>query len=91
MSKVPLYILANNIRDGGISYEEVPGSNHMATLGPHDCIALCKGFKEEMNPHPHALLMSPIQPLRFGCGPLEDEVNHDTSMENHEENCKTRG
>ena len=57
ISKVPLSILANNLKDGGISYEEVPGSNHMATLGPHDCTALCKGFKEKMSPHPHTYLM----------------------------------
>ena len=90
MSKVPLSISANSLKDGGISYEEVPGSNHMATLGPHDFTALCKGFKEEMNPHPHALLMSLIQPLRLGCGPLEDETNHDTSIENHETICEPK-
>ena len=39
-----------------------------------------------MDPHPHALLMSPIQPLRLGCEPLEDETNHDTSVKNNETN-----
>ena len=91
MSKVPLSILANNLKDGGISYEEVQGSNHLATLGPHVCTALCKGFKEEKNPHPHTSLMICIQPSRWECKILEDEVNHDTSMENHEENCTTGG
>ena len=36
MSKVPLSILENYLKDGGISYGEVQGSNHMATLGPRD-------------------------------------------------------
>ena len=35
-------------------------------------------------PHPHALLMSLIQPLRLGCEPLEDETNHGTFMINKE-------
>ena len=43
MSKVPHFTLAINLNNGGISYEEVQGSNHMANLGPHDCTALCKG------------------------------------------------
>ena len=63
----------------------------MATLGPHVCIALFKGFKEENNPHPNTYLMICIQPSRWECKLLEDEVNHDTSMENHEANCKTGG
>ena len=40
MSKFPISILTNNLKDGGISYEEVLRSNHMATLGPHVCTAL---------------------------------------------------
>ena len=63
----------------------------MATLGPHDCTVLCKGLKEKKNPHPHKSLMIFIQPSRLKCKLLEDEANHDTSMENHEENCKTGG
>ena len=41
-----------------------------------------------MNPHPHTPLMSFIQPLMWECEILEDEVNHGTSMENHETNCE---
>ena len=37
-----------------------------------------------MNPHPHALLMSLIQPLGLGCEPLEDETNYDTPLRIHE-------
>ena len=40
MSQFPLYISAINLMDGGIAYEEVRGSNHMATLGPHVCTVL---------------------------------------------------
>ena len=60
MSEVPLFISANHLKNCGNSYVEVQGSKHMDTLEPYDCIALCKGFKEEMNPHPHTSLLSCI-------------------------------
>ena len=43
-----------------------------------------------MNPHPHTYFMNCIHPLRWKCEILEDEVNHDTSMENHETNCEPK-
>ena len=48
--------------------------------------------KEEVNHHPHAYLMSYIQPLRLECEQLEDqdETQHDTPMKNNEKNFEPK-
>ena len=86
MDEFPLFISANNLRECGNSHVEVQESTYFAILEHPDCIAMCKGFKEEMNPHPHASWLSCIQPLRLECELLEDGVNHDTPMKNNESN-----
>jgi len=71
MAEIPLFILANHLKNCGNSDGEIQESNHMATLEPHSYTALCKWFKEEMNPRPHELLMSLTQPSRLDNRPLE--------------------
>ena len=88
MSEVPLFISANNLKNCGNSSLKVPEYTSFAILEHHDCTALCKRFKEQIKSHPHALLMSLIQPLRLGCEPLEDETNHGTFMMNQETNLE---
>ena len=88
MSEVPLFISENNLNNCGNSSLKVPGATSFAIPEHHDFTALCKGFKEEINPHPQALVMSLIQPLRLGCEPLEDEINHGTFMINQGTNLE---
>ena len=78
MIKVPLFISKKHLEECGNPSLRIQGSKHDGMLEQLDCTALGNGFKEEMNPHPHALLMSLIRPLRLGCEPWEDETNHGT-------------
>ena len=64
MSEVPLFISANNLKECGNSHVEIQEYTHFSILEHHDCTALCKGFKEDKNPHPQTSLVILIQPSR---------------------------